>query len=97
MDRIGVLGLMMVALGAAIVVALHGSMPLWAKWLIGPLLWYCGFALLLAWAFLRAFAFSQTAKDEVEDEEEALVPEPKQPRIALAWSNFLEHGQDNVA
>lgn len=90
-DKLGIVGLMLVAFGAAIVMTLQGSMPLWAKWLIGPLLWYGGIAFLLAWALLRAFPSQRTA---VEEEE---VVEARPEKVPFFASNFLEHDSENVA
>jgi hypothetical protein len=91
-DRLGIVGLMLVAFGAAIVMTLQGSMPLWAKWLIGPLLWYGGIAVLLAWALMRAFPLRRQV---VEEEDE--VVEAKPEKLPFFASNFLEHDSENVA
>jgi hypothetical protein len=83
---------MLVAFGAAIVMTLQGSIPLWAKWLIGPLLWYGGIAFLLAWALLRAFP---TRRAVVEDEDEVVAAKPE--KLPLLASNFLEHDYADIA
>ena len=70
----------------------ESSMPLWAKWLVGPLCWYLGFALMLVWALFRAFR----TQFHVEEEEEA-APAAEPRRNRFLGSNFLEHDYENVA
>lgn len=94
MDRIGIVGLMLVAFGAAITMVAESSLPLWVRWLIGPLFWYGGFAFMLAWALLRAFPAQRATKEELEEEAREEAPAPQ---VALAWSNFLEHDHDSAA
>ncbi|MFB3915306.1 MAG: hypothetical protein ACE14M_01145 [Terriglobales bacterium] len=90
-DRIGIAGVMLTALGAAFLMTAQSTMPLWAKWLVGPLCWYLGFALMLVWALFRAFG----PKIRAEEEEEA--PAVRRQRSRLLASNFLEHDYTNVA
>ena len=89
MDRMAVLGLMLVALGAAIFMTGQHSMPLWAKFLVGPLLWYFGFALMVGWALLRILHITTAV-------EEQRAPEAKPEKSRIFVSNFLEHDYENV-
>jgi hypothetical protein len=90
-DRIAILGLMLSALGAAVFMTGTASMPLLATWLIGPLLWFFGFAMMVAWAALRMLR----GEGFVAQEKEA--PEAKPARVPAFISNFLEHDYADVA
>jgi mono/diheme cytochrome c family protein len=58
-DKLGVIGVVMLALGAYFFFGsqfgVERSVPLWVAWIVGPLLWYLGFAVLTVWVFCRAF------------------------------------------
>ena len=92
-DRIAVLGVMLGALGAAIFLAGSSSIPVWMKFLVGPMLWYFGLALLLAWALVRALPV--LIHPVLEDREPAVEAKPH-PAVVQA-SNFLEHDYTNIA
>ncbi len=94
MDRIGIVGVVLVAFGAAMTMVAESALPLWVRWLIGPLFWYGGFAFILAWALLRAFPATPMTRG---DAEEQALEEMPQANVAFLRSNFLEHGHDNVA
>jgi hypothetical protein len=89
-DKLGIVGLMLVAFGAVVVLSLQGTVPLWAKWLIGPLLWYGGIACLLAWALMRAFPSTRPVVPVVEEAAD-------DKRAPFLVSNFLEHDSEIVA
>ena len=58
-DKLGVIGVLMLALGAYFFfgsqLESERTVPLWVAWIVGPLLWYLGFAVLTVWVFFRAF------------------------------------------
>ncbi|HEU5450737.1 MAG TPA: hypothetical protein VFU76_02070 [Terriglobales bacterium] len=58
-DKLGVIGVVMLALGAYFFFGsqfgAERSVPLWVAWIVGPLLWYLGFAVMTVWVFRRAF------------------------------------------
>lgn len=58
-DKLGVIGVLMLALGAYFFfgsqLESERTVPLWVAWIVGPLLWYLGFAVMTVWAFFRAF------------------------------------------
>jgi mono/diheme cytochrome c family protein len=58
-DKLGVIGVVMLALGAYFFFGSQfgseRSVPLWVAWIVGPLLWYLGFAVMTVWVFYRAF------------------------------------------
>ncbi len=85
MDALGALGLAMLVAGALMFLSGSTAMPLWIAWLVGPLCWYLGFAVMIAWLVYRLFV---PAKAEAEEPAEA----PVQVRIRLPQvSNFHEH------
>ena len=52
-DGIGGAGLLMVILGGALFMGQDVVAPLWVSFLIGPLVWYTGFALIISWIIVR--------------------------------------------
>jgi hypothetical protein len=80
----------MVGLGAATFLTAQQSLPVWAKWLFGPMLWYFGFALLVVWGLYRIFGIGKLHADETE-------PEIRETdKIKIFPSNFLEHDYEHV-
>jgi cytochrome c6 len=77
-DILGAIGLLFLIAGAGTFLNSYSNMPLWVVWLVGPLLWYLGFAVLISWLLWRLFV----PAPETQKQEEA------QPARA---SNFLEH------
>ena len=80
----------MAALGAAIFMTGSSAMPLWATWVVGPLLWFFGFAMLVAWALRRMLDGPGLAQEKT-----ALEARPERKRIII--SNFLEHDYADIA
>ena len=58
-DKLAIVGVLMLGLGAYFFFGSQfGSqetVPLWLAWIVGPLLWYLGFAVMTVWVFYRAF------------------------------------------
>ncbi len=82
-DVLAFLGLFLLFAGAGTFLSKYSALPLWVVWLVGPLLWYLGFAVLISWMLWRLFVPS-TAMAPAEEEEKAMArPVPA--------SNFLEH------
>lgn len=77
-DILGAIGVLFLIAGAGTFLNSYSTMPLWVVWLVGPLLWYLGFAVLISWLLWRLFV----PAPEAEKEEEA-----QQVRA----SNFVEH------
>jgi hypothetical protein len=68
-DKLGVVGVLMLALGAYFFFGSQfgsqASVPLWVAWIVGPLLWYLGFAVMTVWVFCRAF-MPETRNEEAK-------------------------------
>jgi mono/diheme cytochrome c family protein len=80
-DMLGITGLLLLVAGAGTFVGAYSVLPLWIVWLVGPLCWYLGFAVVISWMLCRFFAMP-AAKPEAEE----------QPQKVLSIrSNFLEH------
>lgn len=77
-DILGAIGLLFLIAGAGTFLNSYSNMPLWVVWLVGPLLWYLGFAVLISWLLWRLFVPAPEAQKQ----------EDAQPARA---SNFLEH------
>jgi cytochrome c6 len=77
-DILGAIGVLFLIAGAGTFLNSYSTMPLWVVWLVGPLLWYLGFAVLISWLLWRLFV---PAPETMQNEE-------AQPVRA---SNFLEH------
>jgi hypothetical protein len=89
-DICGLLGLLLVALDVAVFKTNQHFLPLWAKWLLGSLLWYLGFALMLGWAGLRLFRTYVALQSDDE------APAAGTKKHNMAVSNFLEHDYEDV-
>jgi hypothetical protein len=88
MDTLGILGLAMLVAGAVTFLSGSASVPMWVAWLVGPLLWYMGFAVVIAWLAYRLLAPAQSAAEEpAERPVRAIAREPQR-------SNFHEHDCD---
>lgn len=75
MRRVDVLGITGVALlmgGLAMFLSEGQSLPLWITWIVGPLFWYLGFAVMLVWGYQQFFA--QAAQENALE----LEPEPEE-------------------
>lgn len=82
-DMLGITGLLLLAAGAGTFIGVYSVLPLWIVWLLGPLCWYLGFAVVISWMLCRLFgAMAPETKPEAEE----------QPQKVLSYrSNFLEH------
>lgn len=79
-DMLGIAGLLLLLAGAGTFVGAYSVLPLWIVWLVGPLCWYLGFAVVISWMLCRLLGALPAAKP-VEEEQ------PQQ----VFRSNFLEH------
>ena len=79
-DVLAFLGLFLLFAGAGTFLSKYSAFPLWVVWLVGPLLWYLGFAVLISWMLWRLFV---PVAETAEEEQEVVRPAPV--------SNFLEH------
>jgi cytochrome c6 len=77
-DILGAIGVLLLIAGMGTFLNSYGALPLWVVWLVGPLLWYLGFAVLISWLLWRLFV---------------PAPEAQKEEVALRVraSNFLEH------
>jgi mono/diheme cytochrome c family protein len=78
-DVLAFIGLFLLFAGAGTFLTKYAFLPLWVVWLVGPLLWYLGFAVLISWMLWRLFVPGRDAEQEEEE---------TQPARA---SNFVEH------
>jgi cytochrome c6 len=82
-DTLAFIGLFLLFVGAGTFLGKYSALPLWVVWLVGPLLWYLGFAVLISWMLWRLFVpVPHTAAQEEHD------PAP------VRESNFLEHDSE---
>lgn len=79
-DALAFIGLFLLFAGAGTFLGKYSALPLWVVWLVGPLLWYLGFAVLISWMLWRLFVPAPAAARQEETE--------AQP---VHVSNFLEH------
>ncbi len=85
MDALGFLGLAMLVAGAVMFLSGTTAIPLWLAWLVGPLFWYLGFAIGVAWLAYRLLTPGEAAAEEPAQEPARL------PVRARQSSNFHEH------
>ena len=79
-DTLAFLGLFLLFAGAGTFLGKYSALPLWVVWLVGPLLWYLGFAVLISWLLWRLFVPAPQAACQEETETRP-----------VRESNFLEH------
>jgi cytochrome c553 len=82
-DALAFLGLFLLLAGAGTFLNKYTTLPMWVVWLVGPLLWYLGFAVLISWMLWRLFVPPAGAAQEEQEQ----VEQDKPVRV----SNFLEH------
>ncbi len=82
-DVLAFLGLFLLFAGAGTFLSKYTFLPMWVVWLVGPLLWYLGFAVLISWMLWRLFV---PAAGAAREEEQAATP--------VRASNFVEHDYD---
>lgn len=87
-DALAVTGVVMLVGGAATFLRGTAVLPLWVAWLIGPLFWYLGFAVLIAWLLYRLLAGA------ARERETAVEPVRVYRARAPMRSNFHEHDYD---
>jgi len=79
-DTLAFVGLFLLFAGAGTFLGKYNALPLWVVWLVGPLLWYLGFAVLISWMLWRLFVPAPQALTEEQEETRT-----------VHTSNFLEH------
>ncbi len=91
-DWTAVAGLIAVLVGMVTFKSGTDYVPAWVAWLIAPLLWYFGFAMLVGWAFARIFAIARHIQRARPEPKEAAA-EPARPPLApiVATIDFAEH------
>ena len=97
-DVLAFIGLFLLFAGAGTFLSKYTFLPLWVVWLVGPLLWYLGFAVLISWMLWRLFVPGREAAQEEAQPDRASnfaehdyeTPlEPKQMRKAPVYSTLL--------
>ncbi len=89
-DTLAVTGVLMLIVGATTFLEGSSMVPLWVAWLVGPLFWYMGFAVLISWLLYRLFIPAAQPAEAVE--------EPvRKKRAAAVVSNFHEHDYQAMA
>lgn len=78
-DTLAFVGLFLLFAGAGTFLGKYSALPLWVVWLVGPLLWYLGFAVLISWMLWRLFVPAPQAVTQEQEE------------TPVHTSNFLEH------
>jgi cytochrome c6 len=78
-DALAFIGIILLFAGAGTFLNKYSTMPLWVVWLVGPLLWYLGFAVLISWMLWRLFVPAPAAQREEEKQQ------------VIRVSNFVEH------
>ncbi len=71
-DGFGLAGLLLVLVGGYLLLSADPPMSLWIAWLVGPLCWYGGMAILIAWC-LNRFLLAGTRRERAV---EVRQPEP---------------------
>jgi len=87
LDTLGMTGVVMLVAGATTFLSYDHVLPLWVAWIVGPLLWYLGFAVMIAWLCGRFFLTQAEEEDAIE------VAPVRKPQP----SNFLEHDWEPTA
>lgn len=78
-DFLGITGVAML-LGGLVMFLSEGSLlPLWVTWIVGPLLWYFGFAVMLVWGYQQFFGHAAQEK----------APEPTPARMEPVRRQFI--------
>jgi len=68
-------GLAMLVAGGLMMFASYGSLPLWAIWFVGPLLWYLGFGIAIG-GFAAHFFIAAPRRAQQDDTMPVLHLEP---------------------
>jgi hypothetical protein len=64
--------------------------PAWLAWLVAPLLWYIGFAVLVVWAAVRMLPMKRITQSREREEAAGEAARPTRPPI-VASIEFAEH------
>ena len=66
-DALGLTGVAMLLGGATTFLSNDSFLPLWITWIVGPLFWYLGFAVMLVWGYQHFFgpAASQETEPQI--------------------------------
>jgi len=88
-DGIGGAGLLMVILGGALFMGREVVAPVWVSFLIGPLLWYAGFALMIVWMIMRWVGGATPEKTEVATTQTVIKPVRKPTQFSEAPRGVL--------
>ena len=62
-DAIGLVGLLMLVIGAWFIYTGQYTPPLWVTWIVGPTLWYLGVATIIVWVCWRLFRNRSSRSD----------------------------------
>ncbi len=90
-SAIAVAGLLAIGVGMIIFRMGFQFVPAWIAWLVAPLLWYAGFAMLVGWAFVRMLNMLRNSqRQRSARKEDAELARPTRPPI-VASSEFAEH------
>ncbi len=90
-DLTAVAGLVAVVIGMLLFKSGAEVVPAWIAWLVAPLLWYVGFAMLVGWAFARMLSIARHTQRAREERKEA-AGEPARPTpVPIASADFAEH------
>jgi hypothetical protein len=90
-DLIAVAGLAAVLIGMLIFRVGMKFVPAWIAWMVAPLLWYSGFALLTGWAFGRMMnLLRDSQRQRSVRKEDAELARPTLP-LLVATAEFAEH------
>lgn len=84
-DMLGITGVAMLTGGVVIFLSDGSFLPLWATWIIGPLLWYLGFAVMLVWGYQQFFG--QAAQANAPEPTPALKEPVRRQRVTAPPSN----------
>ena len=73
-DGFGGAGLLMLVVGGAMFLSKDAPAPLWVAWLVGPLLWYAGFGLMLVWMIIRFLGWASSEPEKQEEKQTVIKP-----------------------
>jgi hypothetical protein len=89
-DFAGIAGAAAVATGMLLFKSGADYVPAWIAWLVAPLLWYIGFAVLVVWAAVRMLPMARTSQRRGAEEGAGEPARPTPPPI-VASIEFAEH------
>ncbi|MFB3815907.1 MAG: hypothetical protein ACE14L_17525 [Terriglobales bacterium] len=89
-DWTAVAGLLAVVVGIATFKGGSSFVSAWVAWLIAPLLWYFGFAMLVGWAFGRMLSIARQVQ-RARPERKEVAAEPARPTLVIPTADYAEH------